>query len=418
MASSPRSVFSRDVRLLFASLFLANLPLGYLQVVLPLYLNRVGLDPALIGLLYTVSGLVTAALVALSGVLADRFSRRWFVIWGTALPILSYLVFALSTAPGWLLVASTLGGVGLAGGAAGAMTAAAFDALLAEHTPPRHRTQVFAWSQAIWDLALAVGSLGAGLPEWIRAALPAMGELEAYRPPFFGLIVLAAVATLLALPVRDHQEVAHQRASGRSWLPRRSRGPIARYAFAVGLLGLGLGTAVQLMPLWFRLRFGTDEAALGPWYAASGTLSILALVLAPWLERRAGGARLVMAAQVSGAACLLLVALSGSYEQAAALFLARNVLTNLSWPVQQALLMAAVPPEERATAAGIGFSVWGITNSLGPALGGVLLSTGSLWLPLVVAASAYACAGIVFGLGFRPAAGTVPATKPETASSG
>src|SRR6266550_6124105 len=78
---------SRDVLLLLTSMVLASVPVGYLQVVLPLYLNRAGLEPALIGLLYSLSGLVTAALVAFSGTLADRFGRRGFLIWGTALPI-------------------------------------------------------------------------------------------------------------------------------------------------------------------------------------------------------------------------------------------------------------------------------------------------------------------------------------------
>src|SRR5205085_1795196 len=123
-----------SVVLLLTSLVLASIPVGYLQVVLPLYLNRAGLEPGLIGILYSLSGLVTAALVAFSGVLADRFGRRHFMIWGTALPIVSYAIFALSSNPTWLLLASFVGGVGLANGAAGAMTAASFDALLAEHT--------------------------------------------------------------------------------------------------------------------------------------------------------------------------------------------------------------------------------------------------------------------------------------------
>ena len=135
---------SRDLLLLLTSMVLASVPVGYLQVVLPLYLNRAGLEPSVIGLLYSLSGLVTAGLVAFSGTLADRFGRRGFLIWGTALPICSYLIFAATTDPRWLVLASVIGGVGLANGAAGALTIASFDAMLAEHTPPPRRTRVFA----------------------------------------------------------------------------------------------------------------------------------------------------------------------------------------------------------------------------------------------------------------------------------
>src|ERR671931_346002 len=98
------SLPGRDVLLLLGSMVLSSIPVGYLQVVLPLYLNRIGLEPSLIGLLYSLSGLVTAALVAFSGALADRFGRRRFLIWGTALPICSYAIFLLSAEPAWLIV--------------------------------------------------------------------------------------------------------------------------------------------------------------------------------------------------------------------------------------------------------------------------------------------------------------------------
>ena len=48
-------------------MYLATVPMGYLVVVLPLYPARAGLEPPFIGLLYTVSGVVSAALVACSG---------------------------------------------------------------------------------------------------------------------------------------------------------------------------------------------------------------------------------------------------------------------------------------------------------------------------------------------------------------
>jgi MFS family permease len=406
---------SRDVLLLLASMALSSVPVGYLQVVLPLYLNRAGLEPALIGLLYSLSGLVTAGLVAFSGALADRFGRRGFLAWGTALPICSYAIFAVTTAPGWLVLASVLGGVGLANGAAGALTAASFDALLAEHSPPRQRTSVFAWAQALWSVALGAGSLAAGVPELLRRADPTMGELDAYRAPFIALIGFAAVAAILLLPLdtgsgpgsapsamAGSEGVVARGAQSRGWLPRRSVGVITRFSVAMALFGLGLGVAVQLLPLWFALRFGADEAILAPWYAAAQVLSLCSIVLAPWLDRRFGSAIAVLVVHAIGGACLLTIALfSPTFEIAAVAFVLRNVLANLGWPLQQSTLMTAVEPEERATAAGIAFAAWGLANAAGPALAGALIQSGSLALPLVLGSIVYVLAGVAFGLGFR-----------------
>jgi predicted MFS family arabinose efflux permease len=79
----------------------------------------------------------------------------------------------------------------------------------------------------------------------------------------------------------------------------------------------------------------------------------------------------------------------------------RNLLANLAWPMQQSTLMTSVVAEERASAAGIGFAVWGLANAAGPALAGVLIQNGSLDLPLVLGAVAYAIGGVAFGVGFR-----------------
>ena len=62
--------------------------------------------------------------------------------------------------------------------------------------------------------------------------------------------------------------------------------------------------------------------------------------------------------------------------------------------------MGAVIPRERASAAGIGFAVWGLATAIGPGIAGVLLGTGVLALPLFAGAAAYAAAGVIFGIGF------------------
>lgn len=398
-------------------MFLSTAPMGYLLVVLPLYLDRAGLDPAFIGGLYTVSGLVTASLVAFSGLLADRFGRRRFLLWGTALPVLSYALFAATTERGWLVAASVLGGVGLANGAAGALTVASFDALLAERVTAERRTRVFTSAQALWSLALATGAAAAGVPALLRTLVGDLGALDEYRPPFVVAIALTLLAAALLVPVRD--EPAHAAPARRGWLPRRSVRPIAVYSLGIGLLGFGLGVAVQLMPLWFKLRFGTDEAQLGPWYAAAQLLSLLTVLVVPALDHRLGGARSVLVAQLASGALLALIVIAPVFPLAATLFLGRSFLTNLSWPFQQSLLMGAVLPEERASAVGMGFAAWSFASALGPLAGGALLAAGSLALPLLVGAVAYACAGAVFGIGFGAAravrARAVPSAAPPLA---
>jgi len=385
-------------RLLLASTFFASVPMGYLLVVLPLYLDRIGIEPAFIGLLYTVSGLVTSLIVAFGGLFADRWGRRRFLIAGTLLPVPSYLVFAVTTDPLLLLAASVLGGVGLANGAAGALTISSFDALLAEKTNEAQRTRVFAASGALWSLALAVGSIAAAVPTVLRTSF-GVGDLESYRLPYLAMAALTVAAAALLVPLREDVSVRAARVSS-GWLPRRSRPAIATYAVGIGFLGFGLGIAVQLLPLWFALQFGVNEADLGPWYAATQLLSLTTVFVVPMLERRLGGPRTVLFALSASGTTLALIVLAPVFTIAASLFVLRGFFTNLSWPFHQSLLMTATVPEERATAVGLGFAVWGFTNALGPLASGAMIGAGIFVLPLVVGSLMYFLGGLAFGIGF------------------
>ena len=66
---------SRDVLLLLTSMALASVPVGYLQVVLPLYLNRAGLEPSIIGLLYSLSNNSTRVSTFVAS--RSRRGRNW-----------------------------------------------------------------------------------------------------------------------------------------------------------------------------------------------------------------------------------------------------------------------------------------------------------------------------------------------------
>ena len=388
----------RGTRLLLASSFLASVPLGYLIVVLPLYLARAGIEPVVIGGFYTASGAMTALLVAFSGVLADRWGRRNFLIAGTLLPIASYAIFALTADVPWLVFASFLGGVGLANGAAGALTIASFDALLADNTTEATRTKVFAASGALWSFALAIGSFGAAIPELLQRA--GVADLGAYRLPYLAMIAITLAGGLALLPVRDDPSVHEARAAA-GWWPTRSREPMLIYAIGVGFLGFGLGLAIQLLPLWYSVRFGVNEADLGPWYAAAQVVSMATIVTVPWFERRLGGPNTVLVALCGGAVSLALIIAAPAFWIAASLHVLRSFLTNTSWPFHQSMLMTTTVPEERATAVGIGFAVWGTTNALGPLAAGVLIGAGVYATPLLVGALMYVLGGFTFGLGFR-----------------
>ena len=259
---------------LSASTAFGAFPIGFLNIVLPIYFNKVGLDSSIIGQLYAVSAVTSAVLLVLFGLLADRFGRKPFVIGGTLLPAVSYAIFLGTTDPVWLTLAAGIGGVGLANGLSGVLAGSSFNALLAEKTSDENRTMVFSLGSAAWTGALMAGALLGGLPEWLQSL--GFGLVDSYRPLFWLSLLMAALAALVIVPIRERhtERSVHERPS---LIPRRSLGAISRLTLVWGIIGLGLGFSVQLLSLWFYLKFNVSGDFLGPWYASSEALSMAAM---------------------------------------------------------------------------------------------------------------------------------------------
>ncbi|MCL5996131.1 MAG: MFS transporter [Chloroflexi bacterium] len=392
---SSLSVLSPDAARLNVSTALASFPIGFLSIVLPIYLNKIGLDSAVIGQLYTVSAVTSAVLLIAFGLLADRYGRKPFVIAGTLLPLVSYVVFLTSTDTWLLMLAAGVGGVGLANGLSGALAGSSFNALLAEKTSDANRTTVFSIASAAWTLALMAGSLIGGMPEWLQQSF-GLGVIESYRPLFWIAIIVTVLGGVVLFPIQEQhaRSADHQRLA--DLIPRRSALTITKLSVVMGLIGLGLGFSVQLLPLWFYLKFGASGDVLGPWYAASEALSTLALYLVPRMARKFGTINTILVTQGTSALLLGAMVIAPSASIGAAFYLLRNILMNMAWPAQQSYIMGVVDRGERATANSITSAAWGLCNAVSPAISGLWLSQELLSLPLLAGAGSYLLSVVLF----------------------
>ena len=378
--------------LLIASSFFANIPAGFLIVALPIYLDRIGLHPELIGVLFTISGLASAALMVVFGLLADRYGRKQFVLLGTGLPVITYLILALTTTRPLVLAASAVGGIGLAGGMSGALVTSGFNALLAEKTRADNRTSMFTLAEMAWVAAILVGSLCAALPSQLQTHT-GLSYRAAYHLVFLGMVVVGLVAAAVVVPVR---EIHSQETSRASWFPHASSRRILLLSLVLGVLGLGLGLIIQLLPLWFHLRFHVTEAFLGPWYAASQVVDLVALLVAVPLARRWGRVRFVVVAQALGSLTLVAMGVVPTVGFAVVLWIARGTFLSASWSVQQAYVMDVVEPADRATAASFVNAAWSVASALTPPLGGFFLAAGLFTWPFLLGGVCYAVSLAVF----------------------
>jgi DHA1 family multidrug resistance protein-like MFS transporter len=395
----------RDVRLLLAAMGLNSVPLGYTLVVMPIYLSNLGFSGEVIGAITATSSFgATIALIPFA-IAADRYGRKPFVVFGFLSATLAYVLFAFTRDLNSLLLAASIGGIGLAGGLSTAVWTPAWTALLSEKTTHEKRTKAFAWSQGIWTIALTIGSAAGILPALFRTQLNSTFQAS-YEYPFLIFAGLSIVSGLILLPVSEAKADSTRKTNTPrlGFFPKKSRRQIAKFSVTLGLVGFASGIGLQLLSLWFHKVYGTSESVLAPWFAAAEMSSLVLVPIVPRLTRKLGSPKTVLVSQGLSASLLASMILAPTYQLAALILVARNFFMNIAWPVQQSYLMGTVTPEERASASAITYTIWGVGSSVSPILAGFFLSQTSylsLSAPLLIGGATYLASAVTFYFLFR-----------------
>ncbi len=424
------SLLSRNAKLVLAYIFLNSIPIGYMNVVPLVYLIQIGYHPSTVSVIYATSAISNTIGLTPFGILADKFGRKKFLIIGSVIPAVSYVIFGLTLDPYWLIVASSIGGVGLAGGLAVAMSGPPLLPVIADTVTTQNRTRIFGAVQAAWTISLTVGAVLSLIPGFFETYF-GIGDTIAHSLSYY---IMASIIVVSILPlffvqerlktsvngtrpratVQSHDQsetyTSHENAGnellGRSSWRRLRSGfvsgkQIMRFTIVYALSGLGLGVSVQLVATWYTLSFHTTESVAGLWIGLAELVSASSIVFIPGLVRKWGTLRAAVLTGIISAFFLLGMPFSNLFLVAALLFAVRSIFINISWPILQSYIMGVVDEGERAAATGIATTAWGITNSIGIVFGGVLFSAGLLSIPFVIGFLGYFGSAIALWYLFR-----------------
>jgi len=384
---------------------LNSLPLGFTLVVLPIYLSYIGFSAEVIGGITSASSIANTVALIPFAILADRYGRKIFVITGFSISALAFVLFGFTRDLNLLLIASAIGGVMFAGGFSAAVWTPAWTALLTEKAGRKDRTTAFAWAQGMWTISLTTGSLLSVLPATFQNAFK-IDMAASFQYTFLVFAGIAIISGLVVLPVTEdgeHSEIQRYKPS-LNLVSMRSFTHVSKFSLTLGMVGFAAGLSVQLLSLWFNKMYKVDAGTLGPWFAAAEATSLVVVPIIPRLTRVIGTSRTAFASQALSAVFLSLMVLAPSYEIAGTLYIIRNFLMNISWPVQQSYLMGTVPSNERASASAVTSMLWGVGNSIGPLLAGVFLTSESyvsISMPVFLGGLVYLASAVAFYLFFR-----------------
>ncbi|TLG71897.1 MFS transporter [Methylocystis sp. B8] len=352
---------------------------GFVAVLLPLYLVRLGFSPFEIGVLAGTALLGSALLTLVIGLIGNRYDARDLLIIAATLAAATGVALSIVDSYALLLVVAFIGSVNPSGGSASAFVPIEH-AVLTRQTAAAARTSAFARYSLVGGLAAAGGALAASLPEILtRMGWP---ELLGVKVMFAVYAMLGLVGGLLyvrMIPMPPSSQSSHSSSLG------PSRAIVYKLAALFSLDAFAGGFVIQsLLALWLFERFDLSLAAAGLFFFWSGILSAFSYPVAAWLSRRFGLVNTMVFTHIPSSLCLILAALAPSLPLALSLLLVRAGLSQMDVPTRSSYVMAVVTEPERTAAASLTSIPRNLAASLSPALAGALFSLSWAASPLII----------------------------------
>lgn len=377
---------SPEGRLIFLGRALRSFSFGWLSIILALYLSERGLSVGEIGVVFSATMVEDALLTMLLSTVAARLGPA--MVMAATAPLMALGGLLLATADGRmaLLVGAVLGTLSPNGLEAGPF-APMEQALLPGEVRSGPVVRVFGWYNVFAFLPSAAGAASAGgVLGWALAR--GVDAVRAERWMLLGYAAAGATLTLLyaLLAARCRGRESHT-ASGLGALGLgRSRTHVLQLAGLQGLDALAGGFIMQsLLAYWFHLRFGAGPEALGALFFGTSLLSAVSFVVATRVAERVGLLNTMVFTHLPSNVLLLAVPFMPSFASAAALLLARHLLSQMDVPTRQAFTVALVAPEERAAASGLTASIRALAQACAPAVAGLTMTVAAGPAPFLLA---------------------------------
>jgi MFS family permease len=408
---------------LFAARALRSCAIGYLGIILPIYITDLGYNAVHLGMLFSISGFTGAALAISVGVLADRFGRKPFITLIALMMATGSVVLSFAHNYAVIVATAAFGTIGFPGGVGGSggwgPYYPAAQSLVAEQAEHEHRTTVFGVLSFIGVLAGSVGSLAATLPRFLNATA-GLSMLTGFRLLF---LLAALIAILMAVVVIPVHEIRYRRIVSlapdrdpetrrlvisydmtvRKWLglSPKSWQLIWRFMITNATNGLAQGMMGPFVVYWFYERFGASAAQLGHLYFVINICAALPYLLIGRVSRRFGAVVTIVSSRFISAIMLVAVVLMPTYSAAAFIYVIRVLIAVFAIPVRQSFLMGVIETAERSSAAGFANTPSQVSQSLSAYGAGVLIHYVALSMPMFAASVFQALNALLYYAFFR-----------------
>lgn len=328
----------------------------FLLPTLPLYVKDLGGKDVELGLATAVLSVSTVASRLLAGRAADKWGRKWLLVAGTFVFLVSMVAFAFTTDVLSVLLVRFLQGFGF-----GTMTAAG-GTLVADLAPERRRGEAVGYYGMFMTIAMAIGP-GVGLSLLVYRGLPIAG----FQLLFVLAAVLAALSLVVTLLIREPREALEPHAES-------AGSPSARGFFVPAVLPLALALLLITPTYGAVLTFLPVHAGPQQTQNVSVFFLVYALVVlvsrpaAGLLADRIGRRPVLIPATALAAIGVGLLAMPPDLPVVVAAALCYGAGFGAIYPSILALALDRVSPRQRGSAMGLMFAAFDAGIALGTML--------------------------------------------------
>ena len=362
-------MFQRNARLYLINVIMVGLSMGVYGLLENFYVLSLGFDEAFLGLLITISSLVSLVFALPMGFVSDLLGRKKSLVIGGSLIGLSIAMMVLFPSRWMFYLMSGLGGVGQS---LWSITMAPF---LMENSNEQERTYLFSFGAGLRMFSSFLGN-------WIGGYLPTlMGRIIGKSPTdtlaYAGaLLVVVGAFALSLLPIILIRTQETDKRKGTVFAPvefaKENPKLLSKLIVPIMITSIGAGLVMPFMNVFFRVVHHQSDQMIGTIFAWGSLAMGIGMFLAPPLADRFGKIEVVVITQALSIPFLIMLGFSPWFFLSVSAYYVRNALMNMSNPVYQIFVMESVDPGARATVASLVSMSWNFGWAVSPTVSGYL----------------------------------------------
>ncbi|MBB6635075.1 MFS transporter [Cohnella thailandensis] len=352
--------------ILMLNLFLVFTGIGLIIPIMPSFMNELGINGSLMGLLVAVFSLTQFLFSPLAGRLSDSVGRKRMIVIGMFVFAVSEGLFGIASSPVLLFLARALGGI------SAAMIMPAVMAYAADITTDEERAAGMGYVNAAITTGFIIGpGIGGYIAEFgIRAPFYAAGVAG----------VVAACVTLLFLkesvPVQETRSESpakeQERSSLLTQLRYSYREPYFLSLVIVFVMSFGLANFETIYSLFVDHKFGFDPKDIA-FVITFGSIAgaVVQLTVFSWLLNRFGEKRIISVCLFVAGLFILLMLFVHSFW----LIFAVTFVVFLAIDILRPTIgtqMSKLAKDQQGYVAGLNSAFTSLGNIVGPIVAGVL----------------------------------------------